>query len=154
MSPLPAAKVKKAANAKTDGPWLVMLYLAGDTNLTEDMVLALQDLIAVGVPAEDRVVAQLDPIGIGLSTARYDLTPRPKKPAKGGRSPKRDSVALQTALENFEVEHVVEQSTGSVENLQSFIEWSVRYTGDETDEERRESRRRSTSSYSRVTAVA
>ena len=31
-------------------PWLVMVYLAGDNNLSEDMVLALQDLKAEGPP--------------------------------------------------------------------------------------------------------
>jgi hypothetical protein len=132
MSPLATAKAKKAPTAeRMDGPWLVMLYLAGDTNLTEDMVLALQDLIEVGVPGKDRVVAQLDPIGVGLSTTRYDLTPKAKKPPKYGGRPKRDGFALQTALQRFEVEDVVEQSTGSAENLSSFIEWAVGYDTDE-----------------------
>ena len=31
-----------------------MLYLAGDTNLTEDMVLALQGLQAAGPPVDDK----------------------------------------------------------------------------------------------------
>ena len=35
---------------KGQGPWLVMLYLAGDNNLAEDMVLSLQQLIEEGVP--------------------------------------------------------------------------------------------------------
>ena len=34
-------------------PWIVMLYLAGDNNLTEDMVLALQDLQAEGPLGDD-----------------------------------------------------------------------------------------------------
>ena len=42
-------------------PWLVMLFLAGDNSLNEDMVLALQDIQAEGAPAGDRLVALLDP---------------------------------------------------------------------------------------------
>ena len=34
----------------SNAPWLVMVYLAGDNNLTEEMVLALQDLAAEGPP--------------------------------------------------------------------------------------------------------
>ena len=48
-----------------------MLYLAGDNNLAEDMVLALQDLVAEGAPDGDQIVAQLDPSGVGLETQRY-----------------------------------------------------------------------------------
>ena len=49
-------------------PWLTMLYMAGDNELTEEMVLALQDL--VGHPmTESKIVAQLDPSGIGSRDA-------------------------------------------------------------------------------------
>ena len=41
-----------ATNKKDKDGWLVMLYLAGDNNLAEDMVLSLQELIAEGVPTE------------------------------------------------------------------------------------------------------
>jgi hypothetical protein len=62
-------------------PWLVMLYLAGDNNLTEDMVFALQDLQAVGSTPGTKIVAQLDPSSMGLATQRYDLSEsRPTRP--------------------------------------------------------------------------
>ena len=35
-------------------PWLVMLYLSGDNNLSEDMVLALQSLQPEGAPTAGR----------------------------------------------------------------------------------------------------
>ena len=47
-----------------------MLYMAGDNELTEEMVLALQDLVARPL-TESKIVAQLDPSGIGLETQRY-----------------------------------------------------------------------------------
>ena len=52
-----AAAVRGSQATGTDppkNPWLVMLFLAGDNNLTESMVLALQDLIAEGPPEGDR----------------------------------------------------------------------------------------------------
>ena len=52
-------------------PWLIMLYLAGDNNLSEEMVLSLQDLLAEGVPADARILAQFDPSGVGLEAQRY-----------------------------------------------------------------------------------
>jgi len=57
--------------------WLVMFYMAADNNLTEDMVLAMQDLAAVGPPAGYRIVAQFDPSGLGVGTQRYDFNTRP-----------------------------------------------------------------------------
>ena len=75
-------------------PWLVMLYLAGDNNLSEDMVLSLQDFLPVGsvVGASsspgrrsgDAIVAQFDPSGMGLATQRYDFSdPTGKKTPRG-----------------------------------------------------------------------
>ena len=59
-------------------PWLVMLYLAGDNNLTEEMIAALQDLRGGATPAGDRIVAQLDPSAMGIATQRYDFGRRVK----------------------------------------------------------------------------
>ena len=48
-----------------------MLYMAGDNNLTEEMVLALQDLVAEGAPPGSAIKAQFDPSGEGFDTQRY-----------------------------------------------------------------------------------
>ena len=37
-----------SASKYSAAPWLVMIYLAGDTNLTEEMVLAMKDLVDEG----------------------------------------------------------------------------------------------------------
>jgi len=91
------------------GPWLIMLYLAGDNSLTEDMVLALQDLLAVGPPGRDRIVAQFDPSGEGLFTQRYDFRGATGKP-----------------LEHYRDKTYagVESNTGSVEALVDFVRWA------------------------------
>ena len=96
---------KAPANAgKPTGGWLVMLYMAGDNNLTEDMVLALQELTKAGPPyPRDVIVAQLDPHGDGLATARFDLTKR--------------GVAPGSPLDSYRVQSLGETNGGSVESL-------------------------------------
>ena len=89
-------------------PWLVMVYMAGDNNLTEDMVLALQDLERERPPAGDVIVAQLDPSGVGLAAQRYDFT-----------IPKR-------TLEDHQVPYTVaEPNTGTVRALVDFVDFSL-----------------------------
>ena len=61
-------------------PWLTMLYMAGDNELTEEMVLALQDLVGPKPLTESKIVAQFDPSGVGLETQRYIF------PGSGGKS--------------------------------------------------------------------
>lgn len=51
--------------------WTVMGYLAGDNNLNEEMVLTLQEMLAFGVWDRVKIMAQLDPTGMGLPTQRY-----------------------------------------------------------------------------------
>lgn len=92
-------------------PWLVMVYLAGDNNLTEEMVLALQDLLAEGPPPGDKIVAQLDPSGVGLSTQRYDFS----------------TIAPGKKLEDYlDPDYAAEETnTGSPEALIHFVTWAV-----------------------------
>jgi Clostripain family len=89
--------------------WLVMLYLAGDNNLTEEMVLALQNLLPHESRSSDLIVAQLDPSGVGLSTQRYNFGE-----LKG------------TKLEAYrDKKFSGESDTGSPATLRAFIEWAV-----------------------------
>ena len=92
-------------------PWLVMLYLAGDNNLTEDMVLALQDIQAQGLPDGYKVVAQLDPSGRNLTCLRYDFN-EPDTEKEG--------------LERYRVKDFVldESNTGNANALIDFIQWA------------------------------
>ncbi len=92
-------------------PWLIMLYLAGDNNLTEEMVLSLQDLREEGPPAGDKVVAQFDPSGLGLETQRYVFDERKGLPLEKYRD------------ETFAG---LEINTGSPEALAEFITWAMR----------------------------
>ena len=91
-------------------PWLVMLFLAGDNSLNEDMVLALQDIQAEGAPAGDRLFALLDPSGAGLVPHLYDF-----------------SLSKGTRLEACRVtgHPLLESNTGNPEMLAGFICWAV-----------------------------
>ena len=62
--------------------WTIMVYLAGDNNLTEEMVFALTSMFSEGSPSEDtRVVALYDSIGalvafdIPVKAKSSELTP-------------------------------------------------------------------------------
>ena len=96
-------------------PWLVMLYLAGDNSLDEDMVLALQELQAEGAPTGDRIVAQLDPSGAGRASQRYDFSvPKPRA----------------RHLEDYRVPFAAtESNTGNPRTLTDFITWAVKKHG-------------------------
>jgi hypothetical protein len=63
--------------------WTVLAYLAGDNNLSAEMVWALQEMkkAAVGPDEAVTVVAQFDPQGYGLATQRFVIN---KKRARAG----------------------------------------------------------------------
>ena len=54
--------------------WTIMLYLAGDNNLSDEMVWALKEVYRVGAPEGVAVTLQFDPLSSGKST-RFFLAP-------------------------------------------------------------------------------
>src|SRR5262245_48596371 len=96
-------------------PWLVMLYQAGDNNLSEEMVNALQSLMAEGPPDGATIVAQFDPSGVGLLTQRYDFS---KRRFDNGRE--------KTKLEHYRVGDELETNAGDPRTLLDFIDWARR----------------------------
>src|SRR5262245_161058 len=104
-----AAQVTPEAAHPTGGAgWLVMIYLAGDNNLTEEMVFALEDMHAEGAPPGVKIVVQFDPSGIGLFSQRYDLT-------KPGRS------LEERRIHDFESA----VNTGEPQALVDFARWAL-----------------------------
>jgi len=72
-----ASKKGAAAAKKLKDNWTVMVYLAGDNNLGEEMVYALKSMFDVGSPNEEtRVVALYDAVG---ATVPFDIPVREKK---------------------------------------------------------------------------
>jgi hypothetical protein len=67
-------KSKKAAGGKKD--WTVMIYLAGDNNLTVESVYALTELKRVHQDGRINIVTQFDPKDNTLPTRRFHLSER------------------------------------------------------------------------------
>jgi Clostripain family len=57
--------------------WTIMLYLAGDNNLSHEMVWALKEAYRVGTPEGVAVTVQFDPSAEGRSTRFYHLRSKP-----------------------------------------------------------------------------
>jgi hypothetical protein len=100
------------ATYRSKEKWAVLVYLAGDNNLSEEMVWALQEI--ENAPRHDLVVlAQYDPTARGVPTARYDFR---KSPAGGGRF----------HLEEYVVDVIhKETNSGAPESILGFIEWGI-----------------------------
>lgn len=66
--------------------WTVMIYLAGDNNLTDECVHALTQMKEVEGLDQEKicVLAQFDPKGGRLKTHRYKISPRSKQTALSG----------------------------------------------------------------------
>ena len=97
------------------GPWLIMVYLAGDNDLSEEMVLTLQDLMTQAPPAGGRIVAQFDPGGVGLTSQRYAFVERP------------EGLSLAEKLEAYRDQtfQPSDTNTGDKQSLIDFVTWAV-----------------------------
>ena len=66
-------------NDEAEKSWTVMVYLAGDNNLSEEMVWALKEMKEWAQQprapkgCKINLVAQFDPSGMGIPTQRYDF---------------------------------------------------------------------------------
>ena len=70
------------ATSKPPFLWTVMVYLAGDNNLTDESVFALTEM-KNAVISDDRVavIAQLDPKSGSIPSHRYVIKGGPAEPA-------------------------------------------------------------------------
>ena len=75
--------------ANTDKPdylWTVMVYLAGDNNLTEESVFSLTEMKRVPTDGRIAVIAQFDPMASRIPTHRYVIKGAPTQKASSGRA--------------------------------------------------------------------
>src|SRR5262245_30677938 len=87
-------------NARPLKKWTFMVYLAGDNNLSEEMIFALKGMHTVGSTDDVQVVAWSDTIG---ALVPFDIPPKKITLVKGPddrRSPKGrgQSAAAETIL--------------------------------------------------------
>src|SRR5689334_11420083 len=64
--------------------WTVMVYMAGDNNLAEEMVFALKSMFDVGSTDDVQVVAWSDSVG---SPVIFDIPPHKSKPTSSRKDP-------------------------------------------------------------------
>src|SRR5881628_362305 len=61
--------VEKRMGSKKN--WTLMVYFAGDNNLSEEMIYAIKEMYRVGVTEDVAVIVQFDPSAIGAPVRRY-----------------------------------------------------------------------------------
>ena len=66
-------KTKKTTKKKKKASWTVMVYLAGDNNLTTECMFALTEMKDARLNREVNVVAQFDPSDPFLPAHRYEI---------------------------------------------------------------------------------
>ena len=54
--------------------WTVMVYLAGDNNLSEEMIYSIKEMYRVGASQDFAVTIQFDPSAISPKVRRYEIT--------------------------------------------------------------------------------
>src|SRR5437773_2641310 len=54
--------------------WTIMVYFAGDNNLSEEMIYAIKEIYRVGVTPDFDVIVQFDPSAIGAPVRRYVIS--------------------------------------------------------------------------------
>ncbi|MCM3874093.1 MAG: clostripain-related cysteine peptidase [Pyrinomonadaceae bacterium] len=96
--------------------WTIMVYMAGDNNLSEECVYSLTEMKEGLVPTNDlTVVAQFDPSGVKTRTRRYLLRPAASSPGHPGTSLEEDALPWTAA----------ETNTGEPANLLDFMRWGI-----------------------------
>ena len=81
--------------AKESAAWTVMVYLAGDNNLTTECMFALTEMKGASLDRDLKVIAQFDPSDPYLPSHRYEINP-------GSRSIYKDIIDCARYYKNHE----------------------------------------------------
>jgi Clostripain family len=113
-----------------DAEWLVMLYLAGDNNLSSEMIWALKEIEDEGLPPGFEMTILYDALSPCCPTYVYDLSGATAKGPEGATvmDPKREAIApLPLISINGTKSRLYEwvEDSSSPQVLRNFIEWSV-----------------------------
>ena len=84
--------------------WTILIYFAGDNNLSEECVFALKEMQAVGTNDYD-VLVQFDPAGRGNPTRRFHFR----------------GLTAHKSLEELEIKQLDETDTGARSTLVNFL---------------------------------
>ena len=129
---------REAASALSE--WTIMLYMAGDNNLTDDSIRALTMLKRVGTADRIHVVAQIDPRDPRMPSRRLDINRLHKSNAAArglAQAGREASVLAEDSLSNLAGGRVrlrdepaqprqtdFETDTADPETLFDFISWT------------------------------
>jgi hypothetical protein len=111
-----------------DPEWLVMLYLAGDNNLSSEMIWALKEIEDEGLPSGFEMTILYDALSPCCPTYVYDLSGKTRNGPEGATGIKREAIApLPLISINGTKSRVYEwgEDSSNPETLRKFIEWSV-----------------------------
>jgi hypothetical protein len=100
--------------------WIIMIYLAGDNNLSTEMVWAIKELYRVAPPEGVVVTVQFDPRGLGQAPRRHVITSADQINEDGvldllGEPP---LAALPGGR--------ISENSGKADTLADFIAWSLK----------------------------
>ncbi|HEX8180046.1 MAG TPA: clostripain-related cysteine peptidase [Pyrinomonadaceae bacterium] len=100
-----------------DYKWVVMIFLAGDNNLSENCLFSLRDMKRAGVIPDTAVLAQYDPFEVmqPIPTQRYVINAAARR-----KTPNPEGLILADLRGVLD-----ETNTGAAETLAAFIFWSV-----------------------------
>jgi hypothetical protein len=107
---------RKAAGGGREKDWLIMLYLSGDNNLSPEMVRAMNEVEAAGLPDGFAVTIQYDPLAPGVETLRYAI------PHQGPPVETDPAIPLRKYL----IKKIHVENSADPETLREFIEASVK----------------------------
>jgi len=94
--------------------WTIMLYLAGDNNLSDEMIWAIKEVYRVGTPPNVAVTIQFDPSLKKRATRFYIIAPS-ERPV--------DADGILSALHD---EEVAESDSGDPKTVADFVEKSMK----------------------------
>ena len=83
---MPTKATQPAKANRNPYSWTVMVYLAGDNNLTEESVFSLTEMKNANTDSQIAVIAQLDPRSRHIPTHRYAIKTK-EGGSRGGGSP-------------------------------------------------------------------
>jgi hypothetical protein len=104
----------KTPSTEPKKEWTVMIYMAGDNNLSEECVYNLTEAKAALTEGYDKlaVLAQFDPAGLRAETHRYRLTPT-------------TTPGHQRLIDDRTGWKAHETETGEPRNLLEFLRWGI-----------------------------
>lgn len=112
-------------NTPTSDPWTVLVYFAGDNNLSTDMSRALEDVIQSGHNENINIYAYFDSLSRDVPTMYCDLNGKDEQ--EDGRVLRRASFFRSHKIRPKLIERgrLYNENSASMNNILNFVDWCV-----------------------------